>query len=94
MDTGNGVTTDDVARWMADQVGTHGVLDQAAAAERIGRIFGPGFTLRNRNGTWAIATPVLAAFRRLTAGTVVWEPSILAWCLRMPDDPPDRRQAL
>ena len=88
-----GVTAQDVARWMADQVTRSGVLDQAATAERLGRTYGAAFAIKNRNGTWAIARPVLAAFRRLTAGTVVWEPSILAWRLRTPDDPPDRRQA-
>ena len=93
MDREQGVTTYDAARWMADQVRRSGVLDQAAAAERLALAYGAPFTLRNRNGTWAIARPVLAAFRKLTAGTVVWEPSILAWRLRTPDDRADRRQA-
>ena len=93
MERQRSVTAGDVARWMADQVTRRGVLDQAAAAESLALAHGAPFAIRNRNGTWAIARPVLAAFRKLTAGTVVWEPSILAWRLRTPDDPPDRRQA-
>ena len=87
------VTTEAVARWMADRVAERGVLDQAAAAERIGRSYGQAFVHENANGTRAIAKPVLAAFRKLTAATVVWDQSIQAWRLRAPDDPPARRQA-
>lgn len=86
------VTAGDVARWMADQIAEHGLLDQAAAAETIGRTFGTAFAYENGNGTWAIARPVLAAFRKLTADTVVWERSAQLWRHRMPSDPPGRRQ--
>jgi len=86
------VTAGDVARWMADQIAEHGLLDQAAAAETIGRTFGTAFVYENRNGTWAIARHVLAAFRKLTADTVVWERSAQLWRHRMPSDPPGRRQ--
>jgi hypothetical protein len=85
------VTTKDIARWMADQVAAAGVLDQAAASERIAHAYGAAFACKNGNGTWAIAKPVLAAFRTMTAATVVWDRSILAWRLRTPDDPPGRR---
>jgi len=85
------VTTKDIARWMADQVAAAGVLDQAAASERIAHAYGAAFACKNGNGTWAIAKPVLAAFRKMTAATVVWDRSILAWRLRTPDDPPGRR---
>ena len=85
------VTTKDIARWMADQVAAAGVLDQAAASERIAHAYGAAFASKNGNGTWAIAKPVLAAFRKMTAATVVWDRSILAWRLRTPDDPPGRR---
>ena len=92
MAEGQHVTAGDVARWMADQIAEHELLDQAAAAEAIGRIFGTAFVYRNGNGTWAIALPVLAAFRKLTADTVVWERSAQLWRHRMPGDPPERRQ--
>jgi hypothetical protein len=85
------VTAGDVARWMADQIAEHGLLDQAAA-ETIGRTFGTAFVDENGNGTWGIARPVLAAFRKLTADTVVWERSGQLWRHRMPGDPPGRRQ--
>ena len=61
-------------------------------AETIGRTFGTAFAYENGNGTWAIARPVLAAFRKLTADTVVWERSTQLWRHRMPSDPPGRRQ--
>ena len=86
------VTTKAIARWMADQVADAGVLDQAAASERIAHAYGEAFACKNGNGTWAIAKPVLAAFRKMTDATVVWDRSILAWRLRTPDDPPGRRQ--
>ena len=92
MDEEQRITIQSVARWMADRVARTGVLDQADAAERIDQLYGQGFVYRNRNGTWAIAKPVLAAFRKLTAATVVWDRSILAWRLRTPDDPPSCRQ--
>jgi len=92
MEKEQGVTADDVARWMADQVTRVGVLDQAATAERLVQAYGATFAIKNGNGTWAIAKPVLARFRKRTATTVVWNGSILAWRLRTPDDPPDRRQ--
>ena len=85
------VTAGDVARWMADQITEHGLLDQAAA-ERIGRTFGTAFASMNGNGTWAIAPAVLAAFRKRTAATVVWERSGQLWRPRSPGDPPGRRQ--
>ena len=72
---------------MADRVAECGVLDQAAAAERIGQSYGQAFARKNGNGTWAIAKPVLAAFRKMTDTTAVWDRSILAWRLRTPDDP-------
>ena len=86
------VTAGDVARWMVNQVAEHGLLDQAAAAERIGRTFGPAFAFMNGNGTWAIAPAVLAAFRKQTADTVVWERSSQFWRHRVHGDPPGRRQ--
>jgi hypothetical protein len=86
------VTVGDVARWMVDQVTEHGLLDQAAAAERIGRTFGTAFASRNGYGTWAIAPAVLAAFRKQTVDTVVWERSGQLWRHRVPGDPPGRRQ--
>lgn len=89
---GGDVTAGDVARWMADQIAEHGLLDQAAAAERIGRTFGTAFAAENGNGTWAISRPVLAAFRKLTGDAVVWERSSQLWRHRVPGDPPGRRQ--
>jgi hypothetical protein len=81
-----GVTARDVARWMVEQISRHEVLDQAATAEQVARIFGHRFVHRNRNGTWAIARSVLESFRKQTTDAVVWEQSIQAWCVRTPED--------
>ena len=79
------VTAREVARWMVERLTRHGVLDQAATAEQIERVFGHAFAHRNQNGTWAIARSVLVAFRKQAGDTLVWEQSIQAWCIRTPE---------
>ena len=72
-------TAGDVARWMRDTVISDETLEQAWAAPEIEERFGSEFTYENENGNPAIRRDVLAEFRRLTEGRVVWSRSERAW---------------
>lgn len=78
------------AAWMADQVNTHRELYQTDAADHIYREFGGQLTYENDNGNLAIDKSVLAAFRKLTESTVVWERGARVWRLRERHDPEGR----
>jgi hypothetical protein len=45
----------------------------------------------NRNGGWAVDPAVLAAFRKLTEGKVVWSRGELRWRRRNKYDDPTKR---
>lgn len=81
-----------VAQWMVDQIERDGSLYQEEAVDAIAEKFGEAFTYLNDAGNPAIARTVLAAFRRLTEQTVVWERSERCWRKREPDDGPGRSQ--
>jgi hypothetical protein len=85
----------DVAEWMRDEVmskeGEY-ELPQWWAVEQIEERFGiRGFTYSNENGNRAIHKEILAEFRRLTEGTVVWSRSERTW--RKRKTRPGKRQA-
>lgn len=71
----------------------NGELWQMDAADRIDADFDEGLTYINDNGNTAISKEVLAEFRKLSEGTVVWERGSGLWRRREEYDPEGRRQA-
>jgi hypothetical protein len=84
------ISAEDVAQWMVQQIeeSTSKRLEQAYAVVGIRNRFGEKFL---RNGGASIDGDVLACFRKLTPGTVVWD-SRGFWRKRTSNDP-RRRQA-
>ncbi len=85
-------TSQGVAEWMASELSRVKFLEQEVAVINIQRKFGKDHVYFNENGNLAIAKPVLAAFRKLTSGTVVWDRSDRLWRLRSRGDAPSRSQ--
>jgi hypothetical protein len=85
-------TAQEVAQWMLDEVMGKGELEQEAAVSDIALKFGNEFTYDNENGNLAIRRDVLAAFRRLTENSVVWDRENRLWRKRESDDDPGRQQ--
>jgi hypothetical protein len=87
-------TVEDIAKWMFEEVKKKGTLglEQADAVLRIEKQFGKEFVYDNDNGNRAISRQVLAAFKRLTGGTVIWSRGEKAWRMRGPNDPKGKRQ--
>lgn len=88
----SGVTAQGVAEWMLSQVMEQGYLYQQTAVWDIEKRFGEEFVYQNENGNQAIASNVLAAFRKLSEDSVVWERSGRNWRKRVARDEPGRRQ--
>jgi hypothetical protein len=86
-----GLDPNAAAQWMADQVETRGFLYQDDAVSHIARHFGKDLTYENANGNPAIGKPVLAAFKQLTDGKVVWERGVRQWRRKRSDDPAGRQ---
>jgi len=85
-------TAKDVAQWMFDEVNRRSALDQETAAHQIRMKFGKEFTYENENGNWAINKAVLAAFRKLSGDSVVWELRYREWRKRQSSDNAGRQQ--
>jgi len=68
-------------------------LDQQQVVWDIQTNFGDDFTYTNQNGNLAIDKRVLAEFRKLTEGTVVWEKGQRMWRMREEHDTPGKRQS-
>lgn len=77
---------------MLAQMTENGELWQMDAADRIASDFDEGLTYINDNGNPAISKEVLAAFRELSDGAVVWERGSRYWRRREESDPEGRRQ--
>ena len=86
------VTAHEVAIWMFEEVKRKGELHQADVVGEIESKFGKQFTYANENGNPAIDKKVLAAFRKLSKDSVVWEREDRYWRLRKTDDTPGRQQ--
>jgi putative transposase len=54
--------------------------------------FGDTFVYTNENGSLSIDKKVLAAFRKLTGDSVVWQRAGRLWRMREPSDEPGRQQ--
>jgi hypothetical protein len=63
----------EVAQWMLAALEQSGCLYQEDAVDKIKAKFGGEFLYENQNGNAAISKKVLAEFRRLTEGTVIWD---------------------
>jgi hypothetical protein len=85
-------TPEDVARWLLSQLREQQTLYQNVAVYGIIEQFGEDFAYHNDTGNPAIARNILAAFRRLTGDTVVWDRSERCWRFREGYDEPGRRQ--
>jgi uncharacterized protein DUF6953 len=85
-------TAQEVAEWMLDELTRNGQLRQETAVSDIALNFGYEFTYDNENGNLAIRRDVLAAFRRLTENSVVWDGENRLWRKRDSSDDPGRQQ--
>jgi hypothetical protein len=91
---GGSLIANDVAAWMMTEIERrepHGFY-QEDAAHLIQRQFGREFIYENQNGNWAIDKKVLAAFKKLSGTSVVWDRSYRYWRLRRTSDGPGRQQ--
>jgi hypothetical protein len=86
------MTPSEIADWMLIEVQRDGVIHQDAVASEIERMFGEEFTPINENGNLSIRKDVLAAFRKISEDSVVWERGERFWRIRAPYDEPGRRQ--
>jgi hypothetical protein len=73
------MTSKEVAQWMLDQLGDAHWLHHEAIAQRIQMSCGEKFIYKNKNGKCGIRKAVLAEFRKLTQGQLVWVLSERAW---------------
>jgi hypothetical protein len=69
----------DVAQWMLGELEKSGCLYQIDAVDKIKSKFGGEFVYENENGNPAISRKVLAEFRRLTEGKVIWDRYEKVW---------------
>jgi hypothetical protein len=88
------ITAETVADWMlAELEKQDGVLYQSDAASQIAEVFGAQFIYESDStGHDCIAKPVLAAFRKLSGDSVVWNRGDRFWRRRELDDEPGRQQ--
>lgn len=85
-------TPEDVAQWMMEEIKRVNHLYQETVVYDINNKFGDEFTYINENGNPAISEKVLAAFRRLKEGDVIWERGEKMWRFRKSFDSPGRQQ--
>ena len=85
-------TVQEVAEWMLDELTRSGELRQETAVADIALKFGYDFTYDNENGSLAIRRDVLAAFRKLTENSVVWDRENRLWRKRDSSDAPGRQK--
>lgn len=85
-------THDQVAQWMLAELKRVKYLYQETAVVDIASKFGDTFTYYNDNVNLAIDKKVLAAFRRLTGDSVIWERGERMWRFREEYDEPGRQQ--
>jgi hypothetical protein len=76
---GGGASAMSVAVWMAAQLEQSDHLFQETVAHDIVARFGKEFTYVNANGNLGIRKNVLAAFKKLTRDTAIWERRTRVW---------------
>ncbi|WP_407107280.1 DUF6953 family protein [Rhodococcus aetherivorans] len=72
-------TKEDIACWMIKQFDDQRTISQYAMVTRIKKTFGPEWVYKNENGNPAIHKGVLAEFRKLHNGSIVWDKSYRQW---------------
>jgi hypothetical protein len=85
-------TPEEIAEWMVTELERNQYLNQDTVVYEITQRFGEEFTYINQHGNLAIDRRVLAAFRKLTEDTVVWERGERLWRKRHEADEVGRRQ--
>jgi len=85
-------TPEQVAQWMLSELKRVKYLYQETVVYDIASQFGKQFNYYNDNGNPAIDKKVLAAFRKLTGDTVIWERGERMWRFREKHDEPGRQQ--
>lgn len=80
-----------VAGWMFEELKRERQLFQEDAVNEIEEKFGIQFVYKNENGNAAMGRAVLAAFRKLSKDSVVWEPKDRYWRMRKTADKSGRR---
>lgn len=85
------LTAKDVADYMLQRLTEEETLYQEVIVYEIQEKFGEKFVYVNENGNLAISRKVLAAFRGITEGKVVWSRSDRFWRFREDFDDPDSR---
>jgi hypothetical protein len=86
-------TADEVAKWMLDELNKVQYLYQQDAVYGIESMFGSAFVYLNDAGNPAIDRKVLAAFKKLTGESVIWERGERLWRKREQYDEPGRLQS-
>ena len=81
-----------VAAWMLAELQRTDYLYQETIVYEIDSKFGPGFTQANQNGNLGIDRKVLAAFKKITGDSVIWERGQRLWRKRLEYDEPGRQQ--
>ena len=64
---------------MLEQVEARGFLHQQEATQQIAALFGEQFIYINQYGNRTIKQSVRVQFRKLAAGSVVWQPMLIRW---------------
>lgn len=86
-------TAKNVADFMLHRFNEDLMLYQEVIVYEIQDNFGDDFVYTNENGNLAIDRKVLAEFRKLTEGKVVWNRSERFWRSKEDSDDPDSRIA-
>lgn len=85
-------TPDDVAQWMLSELKRVKYLYQETVVYDISSKFGEDFTYYNDSGNPAIGKKGLAAFKKRTGDSVIWERGERMWRFREKHDEPGRQQ--
>ena len=72
-------TPKDVANWMLSELQRHGELQRIDTASDIETKFGPGFVSVSERGSPVIDRRVLAEFKKLHNGTVLYHRRTRCW---------------
>ena len=74
-----GVTVQQVAEWMVEEIRFKGNLYQTDAIEYVKTNFGEQFVYVNENGNPSLSKEVKKAFRKLHGGRIAWERDSFMW---------------
>jgi len=86
-------TAEHVAQWMLEELHRVKYLYQQDAVFAIETRFGDKFFYINEAGNPAIDKKVLAAFKKITANSVVWQRGERVWRMREDYDSQGRQQS-